>query len=159
MLPECVDWARKRYEHVIIDSAPFGLVSDALALGTLSDSVVIVCRPERSRYGVVRHALRNLAESGSRIIGVVVNDVDFGRSGSFSSYSYGNYNYGYGGKYGYGGRYGRYGYSSNYYRRNVGDKSVSGNKTESESPKPSQIAKAESPQMDADGVLDIDDDE
>ena len=73
ILGKFFDWARKNYERVIIDSAPFGLVSDALALGMLSDSVIIVCRPERSRYGVVRHALRSLSESGSRILGIVVN--------------------------------------------------------------------------------------
>ena len=153
------EWARKNYERVIIDSAPFGLVSDALALGMLSDSVIIVCRPERSRYGVVRHALRSLSESGSRILGVVVNDVDFGRSGTFSSYDYGSGAYGYS-KYGYGGRYGRYGYSSNYYRRNVGSKS-GGEKTEgaaTESQR-NRSEEPESPPSGAGSILDVDDDE
>ena len=154
------EWARKKYERVIIDSAPFGLVSDALALGMLSDSVIIVCRPERSRYGVVRHALRSLSESGSRILGVVVNDVDFGRSGTFSSYDYGAGAYDYS-KYGYGGRYGRYGYSSNYYRRNVGSKSSS-EKTEESTPSRrggSGEPEASAPPSGAGSILDVDDDE
>ena len=160
ILGKFFDWARKNYERVIIDSAPFGLVSDALALGMLSDSVIIVCRPERSRYGVVRHALRSLSESGSRILGVVVNDVDFGRSGTFSSYDYGSGAYGYS-KYGYGGRYGRYGYSSNYYRRNVGSK-TGGEKTAETEPQ-SQRGKSEEqespPPSGAGSILDVDDDE
>lgn len=167
MLPKFFEWARKNYEHIIIDSPPFGLVSDALALGTLSDSVIIVCRPERSRYGIVNHALRSLAESGSRILGVVVNDVDFGHSGSFGSYSSSNYNYGYG--YGYGGRYGRYGYTSNYYRRNVNDKSSSSSATASESDesdaksKRSSVKERSEPEREVEtpesgNVLDVDDD-
>ena len=160
ILGKFFDWARKNYERVIIDSAPFGLVSDALALGMLSDSVIIVCRPERSRYGVVRHALRSLSESGSRILGVVVNDVDFGRSGTFSSYDYGSGAYGYS-KYGYGGRYGRYGYSSNYYRRNVGSK-TGGEKTVEAEPQ-NQRSKSEEqespPPSGAGSILDVDDDE
>ncbi len=160
VLGKFFEWARKNYERVIIDSAPFGLVSDALALGMLSDSVIIVCRPERSRYGVVRHALRSLSESGSRILGVVVNDVDFGRSGTFSSYDYGAGAYGYN-KYGYGGRYGRYGYSSNYYRRNVGSKS-GGEKTDEAAP--SRRGRSEEPETPpppsgAGSILDVDDDE
>ena len=159
VLGKFFDWARKNYERVIIDSAPFGLVSDALALGMLSDSVIIVCRPERSRYGVVRHALRSLSESGSRILGVVVNDVDFGRSGTFSSYDYGAGAYGYN-KYGYGGRYGRYGYSSNYYRRNVGSKP--GEKTEEAAPSRhgrTEESETPPPPSGAGSILDVDDDE
>ena len=160
ILGKFFDWARKNYERVIIDSAPFGLVSDALALGMLSDSVIIVCRPERSRYGVVRHALRSLSESGSRILGVVVNDVDFGRSGTFGSYDYGSSAYGYS-KYGYGGgRYGRYGYSSNYYRRNVGSKSGA---EKTEGPAPQGKGRSEEPETPppsgAGSILDVDDDE
>jgi capsular exopolysaccharide synthesis family protein len=114
------EWARANYEHVVIDSPPFGLVSDALALGTLSDSVILVCRPERSRYRAIRHALRSLTESGARVLGVVVNDVDF-KGASFSSYSYSrNYGYNYYGKYG---RYGRYGYGYGYYHRGIEDAS------------------------------------
>ena len=82
-----------------------------------------------------------------------------GRNGSFSSYSYGNYSYGYGGKYAYGGRYGRYGYSSNYYRRNVGDKSVTGGKADDGNAKRGNDEASEAPQAGAGGVLDVDDDE
>lgn len=118
-IPKFFEWARAHFEHIVIDSPPFGLVSDALALGTLSDSVIIVCRPEKSRYGVVRHCLRSLSESGSRVMGVVVNDVDFGRSSTFSSYSYNSYgHYSHYGRYG---RYGRYGYGGGYYKRSAGD--------------------------------------
>ena len=161
ILGKFFEWARKNYERVIIDSAPFGLVSDALALGMLSDSVIIVCRPERSRYGVVRHALRSLSESGSRILGVVVNDVDFGRGGTFSTYDYGSGAYGYS-KYGYGGRYGRYGYSSNYYRRNVGSKT--GGEQSGEAA-PSRHGRSDEPEASspspsgAGSILDVDDDE
>lgn len=109
-------WARAHYEHVVIDSPPFGLVSDAMALGVLSDAVLLVCRPERSRYRAVRHALRSLLESGARVLGVVINDVDFKSGGSFGGYDY-TRSYGYN-RYG---RYGRYGYGYGYYKRGLED--------------------------------------
>ena len=141
------EWAREHYDHVLIDSPPFGLVSDALALGALSDSVILVCRPERSRYRAIRHALRSLLESGSRVLGVIVNDVDFKSGGSFGSYHYSrNYGYNYYGKYG---RYGRYGYGYGYYHRGVGDS------PDAEAKPSEREAQAGS----AASVLDVDDEE
>ena len=112
------DWARINYDHVVIDSPPFGLVSDAIQLGSFSDSVMIVCRPNRSRFGLVRNAISALKESGSNVIGVVVNEVNFNQANAFTSGTYNSYsNYS---KYGkYGGRYG-YGYGS-YYKRAAKD--------------------------------------
>lgn len=112
------DWARANYDHVVIDSPPFGLVSDAIRLGSFSDAVMIVCRPNKSRFGLVRHAIAALKDSGSNVIGVIVNEVNFNQANSFTSGSYNSYsNYS---KYGkYGGRYG-YGYGS-YYKRAAKD--------------------------------------
>ncbi len=112
------EWARANYEHIVIDSSPFGLVSDAIRLGTFADSAIIVCRPHKSRFGLVQHAITELRDSGSNVIGVVVNEVNFNQANSFTANSYTSYsNYS---KYGkYGGRYG-YGYGS-YYKRTAKD--------------------------------------
>lgn len=112
------DWVRANYDHVVIDSPPFGLVSDAIRLGSFSDAAMIVCRPNKSRFGLVRHAISALKESGSNVIGVVVNEVNFNQSNAFTSGVYNSYsNYSKNGKYG--GRYG-YGYGS-YYKRTAKD--------------------------------------
>jgi hypothetical protein len=68
-----------------------------------------MCCAERTRYNLLKHAHRNLTESGARVIGVIVNDVDFGRHQHFGKYDY-HYRYGYkyGSKYG----YASYGYNS-----------------------------------------------
>ena len=100
-----IDWARQNYDRVILDSPPFGLVSDAVVLSTLADGVMVMCCPDRTRFRPLKHAVRHLSEAGGHILGVLVNDVDFGRAGMFgryeSSYQY-SYRYKYGGKYGYG---------------------------------------------------------
>lgn len=112
------DWVRANYDHVVIDSPPYGLVSDAIRLGSFSDAVMIVCRPNKSRFGLVRHAISALKESGSNVIGVVVNEVNFNQANAFTSGGYNSYsNYSKDGKYG--GRYG-YGYGS-YYKRAAKD--------------------------------------
>jgi capsular exopolysaccharide synthesis family protein len=98
-----IDWARQHYDRVVIDSPPFGLVSDAVVLSTLADGVLMMCCPDRTRFRPLKHAVRHLSEAGGHIIGVLVNDVDFGRAGMFGRYEY-NYHYAY--RYKYGGRYG-----------------------------------------------------
>ena len=101
---EFFEWARQNYDRVFIDSPPFGIVGDVMVLASLADSVMIMCCPDRTRFRPIKHAARTLTESGARVIGVIVNDVDFGRRNQFSQYDY-HYRY----AYRYTSRYGAYG--------------------------------------------------
>jgi len=65
---------------------------------------MILCCPDRTRFQPIKHAARHLTEAGARVIGVIVNDVDFGRRNHFSHYDY-HYRY----AYRYTSRYGAYG--------------------------------------------------
>lgn len=87
IITEFFDWARKNYDHVIIDSPPFGLVGDVIVLANLVDSVLLVATPDKTRFGPIQFAARRLTEVGARLLGVVVNNVDFGRWGGFDKYS------------------------------------------------------------------------
>ncbi len=115
---EFFKWAREHYDRVIIDSPPFGIVGDVMTLASLVDSVMIMCCPDRTRFQPIKHAARHLTESGARVIGVIVNDLDFGRRNHFSQYDY-HYRY----AYRYTSRYGAYGQQSK--KRSGGDKSSS----------------------------------
>jgi capsular exopolysaccharide synthesis family protein len=97
-----MDWARQHYDRIIIDAPPFGIVSDAVVLASVADSVILMCCPDRTHYGPIKHAMRHLTAVGARVIGVLVNDVDFSRRSMFSGYDYHyRYSYSYGGKYAY----------------------------------------------------------
>ena len=102
-------WAREHYDHIIIDTPPFGIVGDVMTLSSLVDSVMMMCRPESTRFRMLKHAARQLTESGAHVIGVIVNDVDFGNRSHYDRYSY-HYSYRYGKRYG-------YGYGGGYYGR------------------------------------------
>jgi len=104
IIVEFFSWARQNYDRVVIDSPPFGIVGDVMTLASLVDSVMIMCSPDRTRFQPIKHAARTLTESGARVIGVIVNDVDFGRRNHFSQYDY-HYRY----AYRYTSRYGAYG--------------------------------------------------
>jgi capsular exopolysaccharide synthesis family protein len=102
---EFFTWAREQYDRVIVDSPPFGIVGDVMVLASLADAVMIMCCPDRTRFQPIKHAARHLTEAGARVIGVIVNDVDFGRRNHFSQYDY-HYRY----AYRYTSRYGAYGH-------------------------------------------------
>ena len=101
---EFFTWVREHYDRIIIDSPPFGIVGDVMVLASLADSVMIMCCPDRTRFQPIKHAARHLTGSGARVIGVIVNDVDFGSRNNFSQYDY-HYRY----AYRYTSRYGAYG--------------------------------------------------
>lgn len=101
---EFFTWVRENYDRVIIDSPPFGIVGDVMVLASLADAVMIMCCPDRTRFQPIKHAARYLTEAGARVIGVIVNDVDFGSRNHFSQYDY-HYRY----AYRYTSRYGAYG--------------------------------------------------
>ena len=92
------DWARGVYDHIIVDSPPYGVVGDVVSLSVLVDSAVIMCCPGRTHFKAIQFCTRSLTEAGANILGTIVNDIDVSNADAFTSHSQG---YGYGG-YGYG---------------------------------------------------------
>ncbi|MGN0572535.1 MAG: P-loop NTPase [Acutalibacteraceae bacterium] len=104
---EAFDSVREKYDLVLVDTPPCGLISDSLFIAQASDAALYVILQDTVRVSKIRSGLDNLMSSNVRVIGGVLNGALSGITG----YGY-NYGYGYGyGKYGYGGyKYGKYGY-------------------------------------------------
>lgn len=85
-----ITWARAHYDHIVIDAPPLGLVSDALALAPLADSILLMARTGVSRKRMTQHTLGRFKETGMHNIGVVVNDVDFSKLnyGAYGAYAH-----------------------------------------------------------------------
>ena len=75
------------FEHVLIDSAPVLPVSDTVVLSTLVDGVVLVAASQTVRQ-LVRDACSRLAYVGTKIIGVVLNNVDPDHQRYYAPYVY-----------------------------------------------------------------------
>jgi succinoglycan biosynthesis transport protein ExoP len=93
---------QKAYDHVVIDSPPVAPVTDARILGAMCDETILVLRANKSTRRLAEHARDSLSSVGTRLIGVIVNDVQRRRDRYGYYYGYG-YGYGYYG-YGYGSR-------------------------------------------------------
>ncbi len=112
----------KRFDYIIVDSAPIGIVSDSRVLSKYSNLNLYIVRQKFTLKNQIKF-LDNLYVN--RILpnmALIVNDV-VGK-GADSYYGYGAGNYLYGGYYGYSYGYG-YGYSYNYGYESDKEKEVS----------------------------------
>ncbi len=71
-----LDYARKTYDFVILDTTPVMPVADALVLSRQADATIMAVRWERTPRAVVKKAMRLLHGSGAQILGVLLTQVD-----------------------------------------------------------------------------------
>jgi capsular exopolysaccharide synthesis family protein len=90
-----------RFEHVIIDSPPVLVVTDATVMAGLADGVVLIAESGKTHRAGLMRTRAILENAGAHILGVVVNKLDFRREGYYG-YGYGYYYYSRYGKYPYG---------------------------------------------------------
>jgi succinoglycan biosynthesis transport protein ExoP len=86
----------KRYERIIIDSAPLNMVSDSLLLATLADSLVFVAKADSTPHRLALKSINLLKHSNLPLTGVVLNRLDTKKQASYGKSGYYNSYYGYG---------------------------------------------------------------
>ncbi len=64
-----------RYDEVIIDTPPLGVVTDAAVVATIADGLLIVARMGSTHGDSLRHAVAELESIGARVVGAVLTDV------------------------------------------------------------------------------------
>jgi capsular exopolysaccharide synthesis family protein len=69
---------RDAYDFVIVDSPPVIPVTDAVVLSREADGVLLVVKGHDTPRELVRRARDQLQQSGARLLGAVVNNVDLG---------------------------------------------------------------------------------
>lgn len=120
---------REKFDYIIIDTAPLGLVTDAQLLAKHSDASLYVVRQAYTFKQQIQIPNDLYVQGKLPKMSIIVNDVRM-NLGFLYGYGYGyNYTYGYGygyGGYGYGGYgYGSYGaYGNGYYQENTRKKGV-----------------------------------
>ena len=107
-LDEAIRQLRARYDYVVLDTAPIGMVTDTQLIARTADVSLYVCRADYTHKNDYR--LINELQQQKRLPGLctVVNGLDMTRKKYGYYYGYGKYGryYGYGKKYGYGYGYG-----------------------------------------------------
>ncbi len=67
-------WAKATYDAIVIDAPPFGTVGDAVALSGMTDSVILMCRPDRTIARNLAGCAEYLSQAGANVLGIVIND-------------------------------------------------------------------------------------
>ncbi|HZT71958.1 MAG TPA: polysaccharide biosynthesis tyrosine autokinase [Terriglobia bacterium] len=80
----------RRFNHVVLDSPPLLALTDAIVLSTLVDGVVLVVESGVTPRNALVRSFRMLQDTGSRVLGTVVNKMDL-RIDGYYGYSYRRY--------------------------------------------------------------------
>ena len=92
---------RTMFDYVIVDTAPLGQVIDCAIIAPNVDGTLIVVDVMKNSYKLERRIKRQLEKAGAKVLGVVLNRVNYkdktGYYGKAYRYGYG-YGYGYGEK-------------------------------------------------------------
>ena len=97
---------REKFDFVVIDLPPIGIVSDALVIAESIDGLVVVCRQDYTSRKLLNECMNQLAPLGEKILGIVMSDTHKNNKGyyynknKYKSYSK-YYEYGYDNGYGY----------------------------------------------------------
>ena len=92
---EMMDALRDEFDIVLVDSPPAGLIVDAIEIARYCDGAVIVVEYNRGRVQDVADVAANLAKTGCKVLGAVMNGVNlksfrnrryYYRSERYSSY-------------------------------------------------------------------------
>lgn len=103
---------QERYDYIIIDTPPLGLVTDAFLLMRHSDVNLYVVRQQVTNKNIFASIIKDIEDRNIKA-NIILNGIK--QEGGYG-YRYGNYKYGYSYAYSYG--YGRYGKSDGGYYGN-----------------------------------------
>ena len=106
VLEKAIARLKERYDYVILDTAPIGMVTDTAIIGRVADMCVYVCRADVTPKAGFSYINVLRRERKFPKLATVINGLDMTKRKN-------SYGYGYGKKYGYGKGYG-YGYGYGY---------------------------------------------
>lgn len=101
-----VNEMREKYDYIVLDTPPCGIISDAASIANVADGVLYVIRQDNIVMSSIRSSIANVLSTDARLLGCVLNGAMGGYGGYGYYYNYRGYNkyyrYGYRHYYGYG---------------------------------------------------------
>ena len=121
-----INLLKEKYDYIMIDTAPVGLVTDTLQIARVANASIYMCRADytpKSSFNLI-NALANAHKFPN--MAIVLNGIDMSKRKYSYYYGYGGYGkYGRYGRASYGtsyGQYGNYGNYGNYANSHYGNK-------------------------------------
>lgn len=83
--------ARNKYDYVLVDTAPLGLVTDAAIVAQKCDGAILLMESGAIKYRAAQDVLHKLQSTRCPVLGVVLNKVPHRKSGYYGYGDYGDY--------------------------------------------------------------------
>ena len=96
VMADFIEMAEKKYDYIIFDTPPIGVVIDAIPLIQTSDGVVVIVKNDSTTYPELNKTLETINRSGGKTLGVIINKVRPSESRKYKrgyDSSYGYYGY------------------------------------------------------------------
>lgn len=84
---QLIQLAKEKYDRVIIDTPPIGLVSDALNVLSVVDCIIYIIKYNGANKRTIKYNIERIRDSDIPVAGAVINQVNT----SMSDYYYGTY--------------------------------------------------------------------
>ena len=114
---QIIELLKQKYDYVILDTAPVGLVTDTLQIARYANVNCYVCRADYTPKANIGMMNALVEEEKLKNVCIVLNGIDMSKKKYGYDYGYGRY-----GKYGRYGNYGHYGNYGNYAESHYSDK-------------------------------------
>ncbi len=83
-----VDLLREKYDYVLVDTAPYGIITDAAPLLTKVDGIILVARFNMTREADLDQTIESLQSIRANIIGTVMMAFDYRKTTDYRASSY-----------------------------------------------------------------------
>jgi capsular exopolysaccharide synthesis family protein len=72
---ELISTLREKYDCIVIDSSPIGIVSDTFHLVSLSDACLLIVRPGKTLRDLFWNTINEISNSITKGVSIVINDI------------------------------------------------------------------------------------
>lgn len=88
VLDELMEFLKKKYDHIIIDTTPAGLVADATMMMKYASVILLVCRNNHTKKDLLKDVLNMFSTNNIRNFDVIFNDLNIkeSRYGKYNAY-------------------------------------------------------------------------
>jgi succinoglycan biosynthesis transport protein ExoP len=85
---QLVAYWRTKFDHNVIDTPPLLGLSDAVVVAALADAVIMVVRSSLTGRQALARSRESLMRTNSRVVGLVLNDLNPNSSDHYGYYGY-----------------------------------------------------------------------
>jgi capsular exopolysaccharide synthesis family protein len=89
-IPKLFAQLLKRYDRIVVDSAPVNAVSDTLIIAPHADKTILVIRADKTPRKAIQRSVYLLRKAQAKVAGFVLNRLPTGRAASYYYYYYGD---------------------------------------------------------------------